>query len=104
MSRRQGAIWRQLYSYDGGALYNLALTYEFKAGTPMPRGSTSVRSPSRRRRSAPAIPTWRKPSAVWADVYELHGKYIDAEALHKRALAIREKVRLAQATWMWLYT
>ena len=34
---------------------------------------------------------WLRPSTTWPVVYETQGKYADAEALYKRALAIREK-------------
>ena len=59
-----------------------------KANTPTPRGSTSARWRSRRRRSAKTIPMWRTRLNNLATLYEAQGKYADAEALFKRALAI----------------
>ena len=62
-----------------------------KASTPTPRGSTSARWRSRRRRSAQTTPMWLRPSTTWPSCTRSQGKYADAEGLYKRALAIYEK-------------
>ena len=46
-------------------LNNLANVYRDQGNTPTPRGSTSARWRSTRRRSAPATPTWLRPSTTW---------------------------------------
>ena len=56
----------------------------------MPRGSTSARWRSGRRRSARQHPEVAKTLNNLAVVYR-QGKYADAEGLYKRALAIKEK-------------
>ena len=52
-----------------------------KANTPTPRGSTSARWRSRKRRSAPDHPDVAATLGNLANVYNAQGKYADAEAL-----------------------
>jgi tetratricopeptide (TPR) repeat protein len=62
-----------------------------KAATPMPSRSISKRWRSARKGSVPAIRRLRSCSTILLSFIGVQGRYAEAEALYKQALAIRER-------------